>query len=651
MRVAGLKKLFPLLLAVSLTCLTAEAEDQKRQDNGGRDNTPRALHLDRRGEKWAAKTLRKLSLEEKIGQMLMVWVPIRFMNVNGPDYLKLRDTIEKYHIGGFGITAMNDGPFLLRNQPLEAAALTNQLQQDSKYPLIFAADFERGLSMRIDGTTIFPHAMAFGAAGDKDLAFQFGKVVAKESRAIGVHWNWFPVADVNSNPANPIINTRSFGEDPKEVSEMVSAYIAGARSEGMLTTAKHFPGHGDTDTDSHLTMARVNGDRRRLESVELLPFQAAIAAGVDSVMVAHVIVPAIEPDPNRPASISYNVVTGLLKHELGFRGLVITDGMAMGALTKMFSGSSFEISKESAVAAIKAGNDVVLVPPDLEGAYKGILEAVQRGEISKERIDESVLKILRVKASLGLYRQRLIDLAAVTREVTRPESVALAQRVADNAITLVRDNNQVLPLQRTSSTLHASQIVAPPGTGTPKASSEAAVIILTDDIRSADAGRVFGSQIRSRMPNASVLYVDDRSVDTIKHDVLLAVESAKKVIVVAEAFPSGGRTVRRGGVETGSAGLDQGSEDLLIQIVKTAGEKTAVIALGNPYIISSVPEVQTYLCTFSNTPTSAMSAVRAVFGEISIHGHMPVTIPGITQYGAGLERTPVAPSALAKVAQ
>jgi len=651
MRVAGLKKIFPLLLAVSLTCSTAEAEDQKRQDNGGRDNTPRALHLDRRGEKWAAKTLRKLSLEEKIGQMLMVWVPIRFMNVNGPDYLKLRDTIEKYHIGGFGITAMNDGPFLLRNQPLEAAALTNQLQQDSKYPLIFAADFERGLSMRIDGTTIFPHAMAFGAAGDKDLAFQFGKVVAKESRAIGVHWNWFPVADVNSNPANPIINTRSFGENQKKVSEMVSAYIAGARSEGMLTTAKHFPGHGDTDTDSHLTMARVNGDRRRLESVELLPFQAAIAAGVDSVMVAHVIVPAIEPDPNRPASISYNVVTGLLKHELGFRGLVITDGMAMGALTKMFSGSSFEISKESAVAAIKAGNDVVLVPPDLEGAYKGILEAVQRGEISKERIDESVLKILRVKASLGLHRQRLIDLAAVTREVTRPESVALAQRVADNAITLVRDNNQVLPLQRTPSTLHASQIVAPPGTGTPKASSEAAVIILTDDIRSADAGRVFGSQIRSRIPNASVLYVDDRSVDTIKHDVLLAVESAKKVIVVAEAFPSGGRTVRRGGVETGSAGLDQGSEDLLIQIVKTAGEKTAVIALGNPYIISSVPEVQTYLCTFSNTPTSAMSAVRAVFGEISIHGHMPVTIPGITQYGAGLERTPVAPSALAKVAQ
>lgn len=649
MRVTGLRETLLLLVAAAIINSTAFAANLKTDNRSERESRQAAVHLDHSGEKWARKTLSKLSLREKVGQMLMVWAPIRFMNIDGPDYLKLRDALEKYHVGGFGVTAMNDGPFLLRNQPLEAAALTNELQQDSKYPLIFAADFERGLSMRIDGTTVFPHAMAFGAAGDKDLAFQFGSVVARESRAIGVHWNWFPVADVNSNPANPIINTRSFGEDPKQVGDMVTAYIAGARSGGLLTTVKHFPGHGDTDTDTHLTMARVNGDRKRLDSVELVPFRAAIAAGVDSVMVAHVTVPALEPDPNRPASISYNVVTGLLKRELGFRGLVITDGMAMGALTKMFSGSSFEISKESAVAAIKAGNDMVLVPPDLEGAYKGILEAVQRGEISEERIDESVLKILRIKASLGLHRHRLVDLAAVTREVARPESVALAQKVADNAITLVRDNNQVLPLQRTASTLNASQITAPPGIGAPKASSEAAVIILTDDVRSGDAGRVFGSQIRSRIPNASVLYVDDRSVDTIKHDVLLAVESAKKVIVVAEAFPSGGRMVRRSGVETGSAGLDQGSEDLLTQIVKTAGKKTAVVALGNPYIISSVPEVQTYLCTFSNTPTSAMSAVRALFGEIPIRGHMPVTIPGVTQYGAGLERAPIAPSTLAQV--
>jgi beta-N-acetylhexosaminidase len=646
MRVIRAKGFLLLLLAASLTSSTAYTAGPQRENRSGRDN---ALHLDHNGEKWAAKTLRKLSLEEKIGQMLMVWAPIQFMNVNGPDYLELRDTIEKYHVGGFGVTALNDGPFLLKNQPLEAAALTNQLQKDSKYPLIFAADFECGLSMRIDGTTVFPHAMAFGAAGDKDLAFEYGRIVARESRAIGVHWNWFPVADVNSNPANPIINTRSFGEDPKQVSDMVTAYIAGARSEGMLTTVKHFPGHGDTDTDSHLTVARVNGDRKRLDAVELVPFRAAIAAGVDSVMVGHVTVPAIEPDPNRPASISFNVVTGLLKNELGFRGLVVSDGMAMGALTNMFSGSSFEISKKSAVEAVKAGDDLILVPPDVGGAYQGILEAVRQGDISETRIDESVLKILRMKASLGLHHARLIDLEAVTREIARPENVAIAQKVGDNAITLVRDNNQVLPLKANPPTLVQSQVSVLPQLGVPEKRSETAVIVLTDDVGSADAGKLFGSQIRLRLPDATVLYVDDRSAETLTDQVMITVENARKVIVVAEAFPGGGRKMHKGGGDTGSAGLDQGSEDLLNQIVRAAGRKTAVIALGNPYIISSVPQVQTYLCTFSNTPTSARSAVRALFGEIPIRGHIPVTIPSVTQSGAGLERAPVASGTVAPI--
>lgn len=646
MRAARVKGFLLVLLAAYLTSSTAYAASPKSENRSGRDN---ALHLDHNGEKWAAKTLRKLSLEEKIGQMLMVWVPIQFMNVYGPDYLELRDTIEKYHVGGFGVTTMNDGPFVLKNQPLEAAALTNQLQKDSKYPLIFAADFECGLWMRIDGTTVFPQAMAFGAAGDKDLASEFGRIVARESRAIGVHWNWFPVADVNSNPANPIINTRSFGEDPQQVSDMVTAYIAGARSGGMLTTVKHFPGHGDTDTDSHLTVARVNGDRKRLDAVELVPFRAAIAAGVDSVMVAHVTVPAIEPDPNRPATISFNVVTGLLKHELGFRGLVVTDGMAMGALTKMFSGSSFEISKKSAVAAVKAGDDLILVPPDVGGAYQGILEAVRQGDISETRIDQSVLKILRMKASLGLQHNRLIDLEAVTREIARPESVAIAQKVADNAITLVRDKNQVLPLKATPPIVVQSHVTVLPQLGIPEERSDTAVIVLTDDIRSADAGRLFGSQIRLRIPDATVLYVDDRSAETLTDQVMITIENARKVIVVAEAFPSAARTVHKNGADAGSAGLDQSSENLLSQIVRAAGRKTALVALGNPYIVTSVPDVQTYLCTFSNTPTSAMSAVRALFGEIPIRGHMPVTIPGVTQYGAGLQRAPVASSTVAPV--
>src|SRR5271155_3914774 len=206
------------------------------------------VHLDRKGERWAASTLRKMSLEEQIGQMIMPWARIEFMNVNSPEYLQLRDEMQKYHVGGFGVTVFTDGGSLLKSEPFEAAALTNALQRDSKYPLLFGADFERGLAMRLNGATEFPAAMAFGAAGDINLAREFGAITAQEARAIGVQWNWFPVADVNSNPANPIINTRSFGEDPEAVGRLISAYIEGARGAGLLTTVKHFPGHGDTDT-------------------------------------------------------------------------------------------------------------------------------------------------------------------------------------------------------------------------------------------------------------------------------------------------------------------------------------------------------------------------------------------------------------------
>jgi beta-N-acetylhexosaminidase len=623
-----------LLLSLTLGSSLALGAEPHSSSRASSDQHVKPAHLDRKGEKWAAKTLQKMSLEQKIGQMIMVWAPVQFMNVNGPDYLALRDEMSKYHVGGFGITAMNDGPYILKNQPLEAAALTNQLQRDSKYPLLFAADFERGLSMRINGTTVFPHAMAFGASGDRDLAFQFGRISAIESRAIGVHWNWFPVADVNSNPANPIINTRSFGEDPNLVSDFVKTYIAGAHEEGMLTTVKHFPGHGDTDTDTHLTLARVNGNLERLNSVELVPFRSAIAAGVDSVMVAHVTVPAIEPDPNCPASISSHVVDGVLKHDLGFHGLVVTDGLNMGALTRVFSGNTAQISAKAAVAAVRAGNDMVIIPGDLDGAYHGLLEAVRRGEITEARIDESVLKILRVKASLNLHRERLVDLSAVSRLVTQPESVAVAQKVADKAITVVRDNHLVLPLKATAT---------PTATGDSQqqqADPDTAVIVFTDDARSTEGGRVFGRQLRMRVPGATIFYVDESNAGSISQQVLSAVEQAREVVAVAEVIPSAGRTRRTNGQAVGSADLQQDSSQLLASVLQKAAAKTVVVAMGNPYIVNSMPEVQTYVCTFSNTPTSAISAVRALFGEIPVTGHTPVTIPGIAKRGQGLELTP-----------
>src|SRR5581483_1051288 len=295
------------------------------------------IHLDRDGEKWAEKTLRKLSVEEKVGQLFMIWVRAQFLNVDSPDYLQLREDIHKYHIGSFCMTVPYDPPFLHRSEPYEAAALLNGLQQESKLPLLVAADFERGITMRLSGGTVFPAAMSFGAAATLDYAEAFGRISAQESRAIGVHWNFFPDADVNSNPANPIINTRSFGEDPQQVGDFVSAYIRGARANGMLTTVKHFPGHGDTATDSHLSVAQVTGDMARLQAVELRPFRQAIEAGVDSVMVAHVTAPALDPDPNHVATVSPAIVTGLLKNQLGFKGIVVTDALDMAGVTSLYS--------------------------------------------------------------------------------------------------------------------------------------------------------------------------------------------------------------------------------------------------------------------------------------------------------------------------
>lgn len=403
------------------------------------------VHLDRKGERWASATLHKMTLQEKIGQMFMVWAKVQFLNNESPEYLLLRDDINKYHVGGFGVTVLTEGSSLIESEPLEAAALTNHLQKDSPYPLIFAADFERGLSMRLAGATAFPAAMAFGATGDTKLAREFGRISAIESRAIGVQWNWFPVSDVNTNPANPIIDTRSFGDDPAQVGAMVAAYIEGAHAGGLLATAKHFPGHGDTDTDSHLALSLVPGNLDHLNTVELVPFRSAIAAGVDSVMIGHLIVPAIEPDPNRPATISSRVIQDLLQKQLGFRGVVVCDALDMAGLTHVFPGSEADVSRAAAVAAVRAGNDIVLIPGDLDAAYTGVLEAVKHGEIPQARIDRSVLKILRMKASVGLNASRFVELSNVERDVALPENVAISQSVADRAVTLVSDPGKLLP--------------------------------------------------------------------------------------------------------------------------------------------------------------------------------------------------------------
>ncbi|MBV9180586.1 MAG: glycoside hydrolase family 3 C-terminal domain-containing protein [Acidobacteria bacterium] len=590
---------------------------------------PEEVHLDRGGEKWVQKTLGHLSLEEKVGQVFMVWTRAEFLNVNNPEYLRFREAIDKYHVGSFAMTVPYEPPFLYKSAPYEAADLLNRLQRDSKWPLVVAADFELGLSNRLDGTTAFPSAMAIGATGRAADAESFGRITGEEARAIGVHWNFFPVADVNSNPDNPIINTRSFGEDPGEVSDFVAAYIRGAHSAGMLVTAKHFPGHGDTATDSHLGLAQVTGDRARLDAVELQPFRRAIAAGVDSVMVGHVTAPALDPKPNSVASVSPVIVSGLLRDSLHFPGIIVTDALDMGALTRLYSGN---LGRE-AVDAFKAGNDLLLIPPDVQVAELALLEAVRSGEISRSRLDQSVTRILRLKASLGLNKARLVDLSALDTTVGRPENIAAGAQMAEDALTLVKENGAVLPLKRTSV----------PGGNLPyraltEVTQRLVVVIFSDDVR-LSAGRALESQIRSRVLDADVIYTDPNLAASMSQGILRAVGTAEKVVIAVYASPTAGKVVRSNGSVGNSVSLVGDSGTLLSEILAAAPIKTMVVAVGNPYLAKDFPQLQNYLCTFSAAPVSERAAVKALFGEVEIHGHLPVTIPGFASRGTGIVRS------------
>lgn len=587
---------------------------------------PLPMRLDHDGEKWAEKTLRRLSDEEKVGQLFMIWVRAEFLNAGSPQYAELRDSMNKYHVGSFAMSVRYEPPFLFKSGPYEAAVLLNRLQHDSKLPLLVAADFELGVSNRLRGSTGFPNAMAIGATGKTDYAEAFGRITAEEARAIGVHWNFFPVADVNSNPDNPIINTRSFGEDPAQVGAMVAAYIRGAHSAGLLTTAKHFPGHGDTATDSHLGLAQVTGNRARLDSVELPPFRKAIETGVDAVMVAHVTVPALDPKPNAVATVSPAIVTDLLKKQLGFKGLVITDALDMAGLTRLYAD---DIGRE-AVDAFKAGNDMLLIPPDLDAAYRAVLAAVKSGEIPQARLNESVLKILKLKASLGLNKAREVDISKLDQVVGTPDHINTGQKMSDDGVTVVRDNHSVLPLKAEGTTGNAL-----PYQSVPEVRNRLLLVIFSDDVR-LEAGHVLERQIKARVPDANVIYTDAGLSGALSGEIVKAAASAEKVVAAIYASPTAGKLVRTGSGMQNSVSMADDSANLLQQILGAAAAKTVVLAMGNPYVAKDFPEVQNYVCTFSTAPVSEMSAAKALFGEIEIYGHLPVSIPGFAARGDGI---------------
>jgi len=539
-----------------------------------------------------------MTLRDEVAQLVFIAFHGDSPNTRSREYRRFLHFIRETKVGGLVLTNVANGRVVQKAEPYALAAFLNRM---TRVPLMVAGDFERGASMRVDDTTVFPHAMAFGAAGDPALARYEGEVTAREARALGVQWVYYPVADVNSNPDNPIINIRSFGENPEAVAAEVKAFIEGLHADKknlVLATAKHFPGHGDTSVDTHMNLATIPADLDHLERVELVPFKAAIEAGVDAVMTAHIAVPALSP-PGLPATLSPAILTGLLRKQMGFKGLVATDALEMGGIARGFS------TGEACVRALEAGADTLLMPSDADAAVKAVVAAVQNGRISHARIQESVIKILSAKERVGLDRKRLVDLEAIGDVIDSPESNDKAQEVADRAVTLVRNESSMIPL---------------------KAPDHACYVVMAEG-RSSTEGLAFSQEIRKRVATPSTATLDPSMPRQQVDDVLAKLNGCQSYLVAAFASV---------GANRGTVGL-AGELPHAVETVIATTKPVALVALGNPYLLRSYNEVTAYLATFSTVPPSEVAAVRAAFGEIPIRGRLPVSIPGVAQYGDGLQ--------------
>ena len=535
-----------------------------------------------------------LTLRERVAQLIFIPFHGVAPHIRTREYRQFMKLVRETHVGGLVLVNWSNGRVTQKAEPYALAAFINRMQRLSKIPLLVAGDFERGASMRVDGTTVFPHAMAFGATGDPSLARYEGEITAREARALGVHWVFFPVDDVNSNPDNPIINIRSYGENPEEVAKFANAFIQGARADSknrVLTTAKHFPGHGDTAVDTHLNMAVINADRAHLDRVELAPFRAAIRDGVDSVMTAHIALPAVAP-ADVPATLSPEIVNGLLRDQMGFRGLVVTDALEMGGIAKGYSAG------EAAVKALEAGVDVLLMTPDPEAALKAVLAAVRSGRLTEKRIDESVERVLAAKQLVGLDRRRLVDVEAISDEVDSPEANQRAQEIADRAVTLVKNDKHAVPLAAPARACH----------------------FLLAESRYSTEGQAWMQEVRRRDKGVQITWLDP-AMPLPSPDA-----SCESFVVAAFASVS---------AYTGDVAL-RGEYPKLIEALAGTGKPVLLVALGNPYLLRSFPHVTAYLTTYSTVPLSEVAAVKALYGEIAIRGHLPVTIPGQAKYGEGI---------------
>jgi beta-N-acetylhexosaminidase len=606
----GRRVRFLLLIPVSILILMAhnarsQSNNPSQKKNAAQKSgaSPKSSlkSLSPAASAWVESTLRKMSVDEKIGQFLFTTYHGSFTAADSPAYQELLHDVQDLHVGGFIVITHGSPLGVVKSQAYPTAVLANQMQAKSKLPLLIGADFERGTAMRYDEGTSFPTAMAVAAGGDPKDAYTMGKITALEARATGVQWAYAPDADVNNNPGNPIINTRSFGENSQRVAEFVSAFVRGVEDNGALATAKHFPGHGDTAADSHIDLPVIPANRERLEHLELVPFRAAISAHVGSIMTGHLSVPALEPDPNTPATLSSHILQGVLRKELGFHGLIVTDAMDMGGITVRYAPG------EAAVRAVAAGADCLLMPPVPDAAFEALQGAVRSGRISKERLDASVRLILQAKARLGLNEKRLVDVNALNHKFGSTAWQKEAQEISDRGVTLLRDTPHRLPLDGMKP-------------------SRALLLAFYADPEPYP-GEDLERELRSRFDSVITLRADTRFVNA--SILRLPPQDSYDVAILALFVRVSDRK--------GNVDVPPEQAALADQVYKT-GKPVITVAFGSPYLIERFPQAETWLAAFGISDVAQISVARALFGEIPVRGHLPVTVPGVNlKAGFGIE--------------
>lgn len=570
--------------------------------------------------KWANDQLRKMSLEEKVGQLISVGVNATFLNQDSDAYRALKHNIEDNKVGGI---------ILFRGPVYESVILVNRMQQLARYPLLISADLEAGAGMRFDDTVNFPWNMAVGATGNPEYARRQGEITAREARALGVQQIFAPVVDVNNNAANPVINVRSYGEDPMAVARFAAAFTEGAQAAGVIATAKHFPGHGDTAVDSHRGLPEINVGRERLNTVEFVPFQASVNAGVGSVMVGHIALPqidatAVKPLPQNakskptdtdedgeiieekaamPATMS-PVIGNILRKDLKFNGLIVTDALSMSGLTIYFT------PEEAAVRALEADADMLLKPVDVDAAFRGVLAAVKSGRITEQRVEESARRILAAKYDLGLADQRITPIDTIDRVVGSPDVVKLATEIAEHAVTLVRDEDKLVPLKNLKPDTRIFNLA-----------------ITNGDDRNWIAN-AFVSRLNRSDVKVETVVLDERSTQL---EVQKAIERAKSAdLVLASLY---GR-VRSG--QASSVGIPDAGAHALSALI-AAKTPLVGISFGNPYLLQSFPGLRTYLVAYGDMPSLQQAVARALVGEIDVVGKLPISLPGLYPRGTGIQ--------------